>query len=175
MLDGSTLKVVLSNWCHLHIEAATHQSSRLLVYVDDTEQLLRPDFLLFRSFPNDIHSVSYRNQVLSLYLSGVSAVNSVRQGMSALLFLDLYLTLLHQFCREWTGLSCMPKWQGSEIVLVRFFPIVSLLTKFKGSDKFPVIDCKLSPNLMTSQRMRLIKLNFPTVIKVGSSYGGYGN
>eukprot|EP01126_Amoeba_proteus_P067045 TRINITY_DN9818_c0_g1_i1.p1 TRINITY_DN9818_c0_g1~~TRINITY_DN9818_c0_g1_i1.p1 ORF type:complete len:229 (-),score=43.52 TRINITY_DN9818_c0_g1_i1:141-827(-) len=43
-----------------------------------------------------------------------------------------------------------------------------------GWDKFPVIHCKFHPNLRSGDRMRMIKPSFPTVVKVASSYGGYG-
>jgi hypothetical protein len=43
-----------------------------------------------------------------------------------------------------------------------------------GIDKFPIVPMKYHPNLRTGNRKRIIQLNFPTVIKVSSSYGGYG-
>jgi len=43
-----------------------------------------------------------------------------------------------------------------------------------GFDKFPVIKAKYHPNGYSGNKKRLIPIIFPTVIKVGSSYGGYG-
>lgn len=43
-----------------------------------------------------------------------------------------------------------------------------------GRDKFPVVPMKYHPNLRAGNKKRMIQLQFPTVIKVSSSYGGYG-
>jgi len=43
-----------------------------------------------------------------------------------------------------------------------------------GHTKFPVIRAKYHSNGATGNKLRLIPMQFPTVIKVGSSYGGYG-
>jgi len=43
-----------------------------------------------------------------------------------------------------------------------------------GFDKLPVIKAKYHPNGPIGNKKRVIPVTFPTVIKVGSSYGGYG-
>jgi len=43
-----------------------------------------------------------------------------------------------------------------------------------GHSKFPVVRAKYHPNGPTGNKLRIIPVPFPTVIKVGSSYGGYG-
>jgi hypothetical protein len=43
-----------------------------------------------------------------------------------------------------------------------------------GRDKFPVVPMKYHPNLRAGNKKRMVQLTFPTVVKVSSSYGGYG-
>jgi hypothetical protein len=43
-----------------------------------------------------------------------------------------------------------------------------------GADKFPLINMKYHPNLMTSTQKDLFDVKFPGVVKVGSTHAGFG-
>jgi len=140
--DGTTIEVSLTNWNMLHLEANS-ESPKLVALLRENDKTIYPDYVLFRSFPNDIHNTNYRNLVLALEFSGIGAVNSVDQVL-----------------------------QGSDRSVL--YSKMLRASEKHGRDKFPVVPMKYHPNLRTGDKKRLIQLKFPTVIKVASSYGGYG-
>jgi hypothetical protein len=67
----------------LHLEANS-EAPKLVALLREEDKTVYPDFVMFRSFPNDIHNINYRNLVLALDFSGIGGVNSVDQGMPVL-------------------------------------------------------------------------------------------
>src|SRR5579862_5312128 len=61
--DGSRIRTIVTNWDMIHCEASTEEP-KLVVQEFGEDIKVTPDFVLFRSFPNDLHGISYRNQVL---------------------------------------------------------------------------------------------------------------
>jgi hypothetical protein len=79
--DERKIEVFVTNWNMLHLEANS-VAPKLVALLLEEDKKIYPDFVLFRSFPNDIHNTNFRNLVLALDFSGIGGVNSVEQGIN---------------------------------------------------------------------------------------------
>lgn len=56
--DGSKIVVSLCNWNSLHLEANSEAPKLVALLLEEDKKIL-PDFVMFRSFPNDLHAGKY--------------------------------------------------------------------------------------------------------------------
>jgi len=152
LADGSIVVIEQTRWKYMHVESSAQEKlvcelsaneSPFQGTSQENERIVKPDFLLFRNFPTELHDINFRPLIMGLCFSGISGVNS---PMSVLRSMDR--PVVH-----------------AEMLRIR---------DRLGKEKFPVIDMKFHPNTYNSTKRRIITLEFPTVIKVGTAHAGFG-
>uniref|UniRef100_A0A6B2L7J1 ATP-grasp domain-containing protein n=1 Tax=Arcella intermedia TaxID=1963864 RepID=A0A6B2L7J1_9EUKA len=143
--DGSPLTVYNTSWAQLHVEASTdYERSIVCKLIEDGSEV--------EVSPHFVLFRAFPNDLFG---------NSYRRQVLGLAFSRI------------GGVNTVESvLRGMDRPVVHA-EMVKIAEKL-GQAKFPVISAKYHPNCYSGNKKRLIQLPFPTVIKVGSSYGGYG-
>ncbi|KAL6079761.1 Asparaginyl-tRNA synthetase, cytoplasmic (Asparagine--tRNA ligase) (AsnRS) [Balamuthia mandrillaris] len=151
--DGTPIRVEQTEWKDMNVEASSEEGAVVHLKASENplpfstqkeERTVRPDFMLVRNFPGDLHDSSFKNMVVGLLFGNVPAVNTIE---------SIY--------------RCMDR----PVVYAEMLKIQRKLRK-EGLD-FPIIPMNYYPNLRASTQ-QLLSPSFPAVIKVSSTHAGYG-
>eukprot|EP01100_Stratorugosa_tubuloviscum_P006685 TRINITY_DN284_c1_g1_i1.p1 TRINITY_DN284_c1_g1~~TRINITY_DN284_c1_g1_i1.p1 ORF type:complete len:358 (+),score=145.85 TRINITY_DN284_c1_g1_i1:61-1074(+) len=166
--DGSKIKVEQAEWSDISVE--TNSKEGAIVYIKASinplpfstqkeDRSVKPDFILIRNFPTDLHSKDYKNVVMGLMMANIPSINSLHS-----IFMCMHRVLLYGEL-----LKIQKQLNANENENTNNNSI--------SGPKLELIEMSYFGNEPNShQRSTLIskQLKFPCVIKVGNTHAGYG-
>eukprot|EP01119_Soliformovum_irregulare_P011832 TRINITY_DN3002_c0_g1_i3.p1 TRINITY_DN3002_c0_g1~~TRINITY_DN3002_c0_g1_i3.p1 ORF type:complete len:318 (+),score=71.59 TRINITY_DN3002_c0_g1_i3:235-1188(+) len=159
LANGEKIVVEQTEWKDLHVQASATGGTVCFLKKSENpwpfstqkeERIVKPDFVLVRNFPKDIHENDFRNMVIGLIYGGLDGVNS---PTSILMCMDrplIYAELLK--------LSKTPALRSTSLTLIpmNYWPNQPISTSAPTA---------LDPSHATT---------FPLVCKVSSTHAGFG-
>jgi hypothetical protein len=181
--DGTKIVVEQTRWKSMNLESCTEEGVSIFCKAESEpfpfssqkhDRTVKPDFILVRNFPTNLHAPDYGKLVMGLMFASVPSINSLHS-----VFMCLHRPLIHGEMVRVRNEQIRDKLKQHNIA--HSGPIngstIALLPEAERKFILPPIRMRYHPNQSdekTPPGMFEKRMEYPQVVKVGTAHVGYG-